>query len=146
MLYLAGLLIWSRERRTIAHAILASVVFLLALKAKEMAITLPAIWLIYDLLVRRNLRWQMLTHITIPSILGAWYAYRKVLEMSSPLHDKPYYMDLNSLTLGRGFGGYFNMLFTTQWRWQFWAIGFGLLLLLFALTRKRLAVFFQLYI
>jgi len=146
MLFLTGVLIWSRERRTITHAILASLVFLLALKAKEMAITLPVIWLAYDLMIRRNLRWKMLTHFIIPAVIGAWYGYRKITEMRGPARDHPYYMELSSLTLGRGFGGYFNMLFTTQWRWQIWAIGFTVVLLLFLLLKKRVALFFHLYI
>jgi hypothetical protein len=146
MLYLVGLLVWSRERRTITDAIVASIVFLFALKAKEMAITLPAIWLAYDLLVRPDFRWRMLTHFTMPSAAGAWYGLRKVVEMRSPLPDQPYYIDLSSLTLGRGFGAYFNTLFTTQWRWQIWAIGFGILLLWFSLFKKRLAAFFLLYV
>jgi hypothetical protein len=55
-------------------------------------------------------------------------------------------MDISSLTLGRGFGGYFNALFATEWRWQVWAIAFVLTLVLFVLLRKRVVVFFQLYI
>jgi hypothetical protein len=56
-----------------------------------------------------------------------------------------YYMDMRWLTLGRDFGGYFNMLFNTSIRWQFWAIGFVLLLILFSLLRLRAAFFFQAY-
>jgi len=38
MLYFAGILLWSRERRSLKEIVLASVVFLLAIKAKEMAV------------------------------------------------------------------------------------------------------------
>jgi hypothetical protein len=146
MFYFTGILLWSRERQSSALVVLASLVFLLALKAKEMTITLPAIWLAYDLLIRRNLGWRMFAHLATPAVLGAWYGFRKMTEMQATYREHPYYMDLTSLTLGRGFGGYFNMFFTTQWRWQFWAIGFTVILLLFAIAKKRLAVFFQLYI
>jgi len=146
MLYLTGMLVWSVEHRSLRHVVLASVVFLLALKAKEMAITLPLIWLAHDLLIRRNMNRRMLQHFLIPAAVGAWYGFRKLAEMTGTDPGHPYYMDLSSLTLGRGFGGYFNMLFAVEWRWQIWAIAFSVILLLLALLKKREAVFFQLYV
>src|SRR3989441_12773424 len=47
--------------------------------------------------------------------------------------------------MGRGYGAYFNQLFNTNLRWQFWAIGFAALLLFFAIGKMRTAVFFQMY-
>jgi hypothetical protein len=44
------------------------------------------------------------------------------------------------------FAAYFNMLFGTNFRWEIWFIGFVLLLLVFALLRNRLALFFQSYV
>src|SRR5437667_314266 len=61
-----------------------------------------------------------------------------------PTH--PYYMDMRWLTLGRGFGGYFNWLFNVELRWQIWAIGFTAILLMFLFLKKKPAAFFQLYI
>jgi hypothetical protein len=145
MLYFVGILIWSKQHRAVTTVILASVIFLLALKTKEMAITLPAIWLAYDVLVRQESRSRTLVQLAAPVALGAWYGLRKLDEMQGTSRDHPYYMDLSLLTLGRGFGGYFNMLFAAEWRWQVWAIGFTLILLILALLRKKVAVFFQLY-
>ena len=146
MLYFAGILLWSRERRSLKEIVLASVVFLLAIKAKEMAITLPGIWLSYDLLIRRNMRWKMLVHLILPVAIGAGYGFRKVLEMHGTYPTHPYYMDMRWLTLGRGFGGYFNWLFNVELRWQIWAIGFTAILLMFLFLKKKPAAFFQLYI
>jgi hypothetical protein len=145
-LYFTGLLVWSVQRRSMPQVILASVIFLFALKAKETAITLPIIWLAYDLLVRRNAGWKMLSHLAVPGVVGAWYGFRKMAEMHATYREHPYYMDVTALTLGRGFGGYFNQLFTTNWRWQIWAIGFTVILLVFLVLKNRLAAFFQIYV
>jgi hypothetical protein len=58
----------------------------------------------------------------------------------------PYYMDLKWITLGRSYAGYFNELFQTNFRWQYWAIGFVALFLLFMYLKVWPAVFFQLYV
>src|SRR5437867_11746708 len=71
-----------------------------------MAITLPAIWLGCDLLLRSK-----------PSARAA-----SQCEMAH---------------VGTGLGGYFNQLFNTNLRWQFWAIGFAALLLFFAIGKMR---------
>ena len=60
--------------------------------------------------------------------------------------DAPYYMDFRGITVGRGFSYYFNALLGTQFRWQVWCIGFVAVLILFAILRSRLAVFFQSYV
>src|SRR5439155_8796277 len=62
------------------------------------------------------------------------------------LTSDPYYMSITGSTLGSGFGIYFNMLLGTNFPWQNWCIGFVVLLLVFALLRSRLALFFQSYV
>jgi hypothetical protein len=145
-LFLVGMLVWQRQERTVAVVAAAVVVFFLALKAKEMAITLPAIWLAQDLLLRRPLKWKDVRLIVLPGLLGIWYGVQKLMEMrgSDPAH--PYFMDLRGIVMGSGFGYYFNALFTTDFRWQKWSIGFAVLLLIFLVSKQRLAAFFQIFV
>ncbi len=145
-LFFAGMLVWQRKERTAGVVLGALVVFFFALKAKEMAITLPAIWLAQDLLLRRPLKWKQLSVIVLPSLLGVWYGLRKVAEMRAPDPSQPYYMDLRGMVMGNGFGFYFNTLFTTHIRWELWSVCFAALLLLFLVLRWRLAAFFQIYV
>jgi hypothetical protein len=146
MLFFIGLLVWQRKERTVWVVLLAFVVFFLALKSKEMAITLPAIWLLQDLFLRRPLRWKELSAIVFPGLLGFWYGLQRLLEMRNPDPAGPYYMDVQGIVMGRGFGYYFNALFSTEIRWEQWSVGFAALLLLFLLLRWRLAAFFQIYV
>jgi hypothetical protein len=145
-LFLTGMLIWQRKERTVSVVAAAVLVFFLALKTKEMTITLPAIWLAQDLLLRRPLKWKEVSLILLPGLLGVWYGVQKLMEMrgSDPAH--PYFMDLRGIVMGGGFGYYFNTLFTTDFRWQKWSIGFVALLLLFLVGKRWLAAFFQIYV
>jgi len=112
-----------------------------------MAITLPAIWLSYDLIVRRPLRWTAaIGRVLLPALIGGIYAFSRVTTMGSSDRSHPYYMDITWITLGRGLGGYFKMLFGVNWRWQIWSIGFVVTIALLALLKQRLAIFFQLYV
>ena len=144
--FFTGILIWERKRRTTAVVLLATAMFVLALKSKEMAITLPAVWLLQDLLLRRPWKWKESAMVLLPGVIGAWFGVQRLIAMREPNPDQPYYMDLQGITMGRGFSFYFNALFGTQFRWQVWCIGFVTVLLLFALLRWRLALFFQAYV
>ena len=146
LLFLAGILIWSSERRSWARVILATVVFVLAVKGKEMAITLPAMLLCYDLFVRTNEKWRHAVQIVLPGIAWVLLALKGLAENRAAAPDAPYFMDISSVTLGRGFGVYFGMLFESTMRWQLWAISFVALLLLLVLMKRKIAVFFQIWI
>lgn len=145
-LFYTGMLLWQRKNRTVFVVIGALGIFFLALKAKEMTITLPAIWLAQDLLLRRPLKWNQLSAILLPGFLGIWYGLQKVAEMRSPDPSQPYFMDIHGMVMGIGFGYYFNTLFGTSIRWEQWAVGFAALLLLFLLLKWRLAAFFLIYV
>jgi hypothetical protein len=145
-LFFGGMLLWHRKERNLPVVVVALLVFFLALKTKEMVITLPAIWLAQDLLLRRPLKWKDVSLILLPGLLGMWYGLQKLFEMRAPDPAQPYFMDLQGIVMGRGFGYYFNQLFMTDFRWQHWCIGFVALLLLFLLLKWRLAAFFQIYV
>ena len=48
LLFFTGVLFWLNDRRSFVRIVIAAVLLLAALKAKEMAITLPVIWLMSD--------------------------------------------------------------------------------------------------
>ena len=141
-----GTLLWICERRGWLQVLLASVALLLALKSKEMAVSMPVIWLSYDLLLRKDMKLRMLVHAALPGALAVWYSLSHASAMRGIAPDHPYYMKVTGLTLANGLGTYFNMLCRTNCRWQTWWIGFCMVLLIFVLSRSRLALFFQLYI
>ena len=145
-LFLTGLLLWQRQRRSVAVVLGASAVFILAIKAKETAIVLPAIFMVQDLLLRRPLRWKEVALVIVPAAIGVWIGMQKVAEMGSANPADPYYLDLRGVVMGRGFGYYFNLLFQTNLRWQVWSIGFVALLLASFVMRWRPVAFFQIYI
>lgn len=145
-LFLCGLLIWEWKERPLGVAILAAGVFVLSLKAKEMAITLPVIWLLQDLLLRRTFQWKAIFHWVIPTLVGIWFTLQKVAQMGGSATNHPYYMDLRGITLGRGFAYYFNTLFVVDVRWQHLAIGFVALVMGLLIARHWRAAFFQSYV
>jgi hypothetical protein len=143
-----GICLWTTERRNWWQVVLASLALLLAMKAKEMAITMPFVWLSYDLLLRRNLERRIAAHWLLPIGLGLWYTVSKALASHAliTMPGQPYYMSINGSALVAGFSTYLNMLFRTNLPWQIWLIGLGVLFLLCLLLRSRLALFFQLYV
>jgi len=145
-LFFLGILLWSSEQRSWAKVVLLSWVFILAVKGKEMAISLPAIWLVYDLAVRTNLKWRHAVQVVLPGSVAALLMLKALAEGRSTAADAPYYMDITGLTLGRGFGTYLNMLFSAGIRWQVWSVGFVALLILMALLKMRRAIFFHLWV
>ena len=142
---LLGIMLWTEQSRGWLRVIFASLALLLAMKAKEMALAMPIIWLTYDLLVRQNMNRRMATHWLLPGGLALLYAVTRAgMKGAVPAH--PYYMDISVHTLLSSFGIYFNMLLGTNLRWQIWCVGLALPMLVSVLLRNRLALFFQLYV
>lgn len=141
-----GLFLWTSERRGWSQVLLASITLGLAMKGKEMALAMLLIWFSYDLLLRKNMSPRMAAHWILPGVLAVCYGFARLVMMRGTIVSDPYYMNISVSTLVNGFGTYFNMLLGTNFRWQIWCIGFGLMLLVFALLRNRLALFFQFYV
>jgi hypothetical protein len=141
-----GILLWISEPRGWSHVLLASMTLLLAMKGKEMAVTIPLVWLSYDLLVRQNLSRRIVAQWILPCGLALWYGLTKAVAMRGAMPTHPYYLSINGSNLGSGFGLYLNMLFRSNFPWQIWCVMAAVLLLIFVLLRSRLAIFFQLYV
>ena len=108
--------------------------------------TLPAVWLFYDLVVRTTSKWRNAIQIVVPGSVAVFLTYKALAEGRATASDAPYYMDLSGVSMGRGYGTYFNMLFDSGIRWQVWVIGFMAVLILMALLKLNTAVFFHSWI
>lgn len=141
-----GILLWNVEDRSWSRSILSCFVFAFAFKAKEMAVTLPVIWLGCDQLLRRRTSLKSALQL-VPSVLfGIWYGWSKVTEMRTPSQDSPYFIDVRLRTVVRGYGTYFNQLLSTNFSFKLWVVVFVALLLAFVLMNRRIAIFFHGYL
>jgi len=115
-----------------------------------MALTLPAIWLAWDLMFRNPLfslkTLKKAAHVIAPGIMGLAYGLMKKEEMQAINIGDLYFMDIRWITLGRSLAYYFNCFFGTDWRWQVWSIGFVAILIIFLVSGKRPGAFFQIYL
>jgi hypothetical protein len=141
-----GILLWISEPRGWSHVLLASMTWLLAIKGKEMAVTIPIVWLSYDLLVRQNVSQRIVAQWILPCGLALWYGLTNAVAMREAMPTHPYYMSINGPTLGSGFGLYLNMLFRSNFPWQIWCVAAAVFLVISVLLRSRLAIFFELYV
>ena len=137
-----GILLWVSERRDWWQVILASLALLLAMKAKEVAVTLPLAFVIYDLLLWGNCVRTLAAQWLLPCGLSLWYGLTKAAAMRGIATTDAYYMTVNGSTLGAGFTTYGNMLLQTKFPWQAWGTLDTALLLICVLLRNRLALFF----
>lgn len=69
---LAGSICWLRPERTARQEVWAIVFLILALLTKAIAVVVPAIWLLYDVLVRRQRLADALPRQFIPGLLCVW--------------------------------------------------------------------------
>jgi hypothetical protein len=137
-----GILLWVSERRDWRHVVLASLVLLLAMKAKEVAVALALAFVIYDLLLWKNCVRTLAVQWVLPCGLALWYGLTKAAAMREIATTDPYYMTVNGSTLLAGLTTYGNMLLETKFPWQAWGILVTALLLICVLLRNRLALFF----
>ncbi len=124
-LFFLGILIYVRatERSSVTFILVTSAVFYLAVKAKEMAVTLPAVWLAYDLIcLEKHVdgNWHpvnLCRKYGLPLVIAGWFAYLKLSTMGSRDPSHAYFMDFSWLTIGRGFGWYFDRITGIPMRW-----------------------------
>jgi len=118
-----------------------------AMKCKEMAISLPAICLSYDLLIaqRRGVR-AYLVRFGPSAIVAGWFLYVRLKQMLEPRPDDAYHMEISARAFLRGLGWYCNVLVdpiaVTARNWGRWGVGWALGLAWLAFRRDRQALFF----
>jgi len=146
LLVFLAILIYSGEFSYSRLAIVA-ILYLLATKSKEMAVTLPALLLLYDLCIRKEKfdRRRLAWYAAIGVFTVAW-SYVRFLSMGSASPTDPYYMDFSVITMGRGYGWYFDHLYGLRLRWGAWVSAMVFLALAFAYTREKRGLFFLGYI
>jgi hypothetical protein len=146
LLMLLALIVHSREKRSYGTVVLVLVLTVLAIKSKEMAITLPGLLLVYDLTQKRNLDRKAAFQFLGLGAISLWFLYFKLQPMAGTSRDHPYFLDLTWLTLGRGYGWYFDRLYGLRLRWGAWAIITLILFLWMLYKRERRGIFFLAYI
>jgi hypothetical protein len=146
LFFFLGIYLWTSESRSWKKVVVSTIVFVFAMKAKEMAITLPVIWLGYDLIVRTRARLQSAKQIALPVSIGVYYAIAALAGNSKTPVDAAYYMDFRGVILGKGMGYYLNELFQTQFLWQMWAAAFVVFAILLAALKSREAFYFMGYV
>src|SRR5262249_28248334 len=141
-LVLIGILLYERFGYSIKETLALTAVYFLAIRAEEQAVLLPLIWFAYELLIRRNLNWRKLwLRYTIFAAVMGWFALFKLITMHDVDPTRPYYLDLSVLTLGRGYGWYFNSFYETHLRWGAWFIVSAIASIAFAVRKNRWALF-----
>ena len=125
------------------YLLLLGVLYLLAVKSKEMAITLPAVLLLYDVCFRpHQLDRGAAIFYSGLAALGGVCGYTRFAGMRGGSPTDVYYMDFSILTFGRGYGWYFDHLYGLSQRWGFWVIASVLVLALFLYRREKRGLFF----
>ncbi|HEY2930124.1 MAG TPA: hypothetical protein VGK99_00130 [Acidobacteriota bacterium] len=149
--FLLGLLIYARWGNTPAGLIALPFIYFVACNSKEMAITLPCIWLLYDLLIRPNDqplgRWalSLMKRLAAPSLVGLWFLYVKAGMMHGTPPTDPYHMDFSPRALFQGYVWYANAAYETKVPAGLWA-GLAAVLGLLAVWRRwPWVLFFLLY-
>jgi hypothetical protein len=138
-----ALLVWCRGGGTSYGRIaLMGVLFILAIKSKEMAITLPGVLLLYDVCLGEEWNRKRVLAYSVLAAIGLWFAYLKVSTMGGTAPDHPYYMDLSVLTFGRGYGWYFDRLYGMRLRWGAWIIASVVVLCWMLFKREKRGLFF----
>ena len=168
--FLLGVWIYLRQHDSIGSIIVATLIYILAIKAKEMAITLPAIWFMYEVVVKQG--WKRSTadssieeprgshlylkrlaiRFSMPILTSIWFVYLKTSTMagmitSAPYSpDFPYYMNYDPRNLAIGFGWYLDALAGFHLHWAGWA-GIAVVCAgVFLVLREGMPLFFLSYI
>jgi hypothetical protein len=82
----------------------------------------------------------------VPLVITGWFTYLKLSTMGSRDPSHAYFMDLSWLTIGRGYGWYFDRLSGISMRWGGWMIVSFLLLCFLFVAKKRSSLFFVTYV
>jgi hypothetical protein len=141
-LMLFALLLHIKQKKSVSTILVILVIAILAIKSKEMAITLAAVLVFYDICFSKRPDRTALIEFCGLAVITLWFVQFKLLAMRGDSLEHPYYMDLSVLTFGRGYGWYFDRLFRTPLRWGAWMSISSLLFLWMLYKRERRGIFF----
>lgn len=141
-LMFTGMLLYIRRRPGWRLMIGLTAIYILAIKSKEMAISLVAVWILYDVCLRRRL---LLAYLALPVTASVWFAHLRIQTMRNPNPLDPYYMDLRLQTVIDGFGQYFTWLYGLRLPPVLWSFLLVAGLIVALRQRNRLATFFMCY-
>jgi len=154
LLFFSALLAYLRLRSRAWQTLNISLLFFFAMKAKEMAITLPLVLMTYDVIVTRRehrgvgfRHWGLRTLVvmSIPILLACWFVAMKGHEISVD-RTNPYYMELSLRTAIDGYGWYANRLSNLNTHWSVYVATITVAILVAVRTGQRQVVFFLAYI
>ena len=156
------------DDRNVMGMVGATLLYVLAIKSKEMAVVLPAVWLCHAALlsegrpsiarIGNGLRWRetvvalrpLAAKFVMPVVIGLWFVYLRISTLGAANPSPPvlygYNVDLSVPTLLQGYGWYWNAVFGTSVPWGWWAALTVAAAAVFIRLGKRLHLFFLLYI
>ena len=172
-LFFLGLWLYGRRGRSVPSLILCWTILFFALKAKEMAVTLPLVWLLTEIILGGS--WEGIRHPTqklaeqnnrlrsrlrglaealfLPFFYVGLFLFIKVPDMGrlvthslpySPTH--PYYINYSAGAMISGFAWYFNAIFKTELGpWQ-WCMIWVILLAILAWRKDKQGIYWISYI
>ncbi len=172
LLMLAGLLLYIFKRESMAGLLGCCILFFLALKTKEMAVTMPVILCLYELMVkgenlhgllpgadffqrREALQWLrgLGMRLLIPIVLTVLYLAIKIHDMGRLVSEAapysrthPYFLDFSVDSLLNGYAWYWNVLLGWQLDPTVWLILWLGLAGLLLLSRNRWGLFWLAFI
>jgi hypothetical protein len=148
LLLLLAVLVYASDMKFEWKIVTVAVLYLFAVKSKEIAITIPAVLLLYEVCFSKHKRTvRLITFYGLLGVFAATFGYLRFLNLgSSAARSDPYYMDFSVLTFGRGYGWYFDHLYGIKLRWAAWFIAAFLLTALFVYRREKRGLFFLGYV
>lgn len=138
-LMLLGLQLYIRYRPSLQLMLVLTGIYVLAIRSKEMAITLVAIWFIYDWYAGRPFS---LRCFVVPFAAAVWFGIQRVQTMKDIDPSQPYYLDLRLPTLVDGIGQYFSWLYGLKLPTALWCAVLIAGFLGLVYFRNRIGLFF----
>ncbi|HEX5000662.1 MAG TPA: hypothetical protein VFY29_20730 [Terriglobia bacterium] len=148
LLMLLGILSYIRWRRRILGIALVCFIYIAAVKSKEMAITLPAVLLLYELCVAPRPRLTcrgFALWLGVPLLVGLWLTHLKVNVMRDMDPSLPYYFEIDLWTAYQGYAQYLNWMTGLEAPAWLWLAAAALFLAFLFWNRVRLGIFFAVY-
>lgn len=172
-LFFLGLWIYGKRGQSARLLFLSWTFLFLALKVKEMAVSLPLVWVLIEVILggswngirtsaqespvekislRKKLK-RLTEALLLPCVFVGLYLFIKVPDMGrlvteslaySPAH--PYYTNYSPGVVASGYAWYFNAILRTELGPSQWCLVWALLLAIFAWRKNRLGVFWISYI